>query len=57
MGTVKGRTALQVFKQFSYLKQNTYWGNHFWAKGYYVDTVGIDAEMGYQLKAGHSVIS
>ena len=45
MGTVKGRTALQVFKQFSYLKQKPYWGNHFWAKGYCVDTVGVDAEM------------
>ncbi|WP_374109790.1 transposase, partial [Thiolapillus sp.] len=22
-----------------------YWGNHFWAKGYCVDTVGVDAEM------------
>jgi putative transposase len=22
-----------------------YWGNHFWAKGYCVDTVGPDAEM------------
>ena len=45
MGTVKGRTALQVFRQFPYLKQKPYWGNHFWAKGYCVDTVGVDAEM------------
>jgi len=40
MGTVKGRTALQIFRQFPYLKQKPYWGNHFWAKGYCVDTVG-----------------
>jgi REP-associated tyrosine transposase len=39
MGTVKGKTALQVFKQFPYLKEKSYWGNHFWAKGYCVDTV------------------
>ncbi len=46
MGTVKGRTAIQVFRQFSYLKEKPYyWGNHFWAKGYCVDTVGVDAEM------------
>ena len=45
LGTVKGKTALQIFKQFSYLKQKPYWGNHFWAKGYCVDTVGVDAEM------------
>ncbi len=45
LGTVKGKTAIQVFHQFPYLKKKPYWGNHFWAKGYCVDTVGVDAEM------------
>ena len=45
VGTIKGKSAIQIFKQFPYLKQKPYWGNHFWAKGYYVDTVGVDAEM------------
>ena len=45
MGVVKGRTAIRVFKMFPYLKQKPYWGNHFWAPGYCVDTVGLDAEM------------
>jgi len=45
LGTVKGKTVLQIFKQFPYLKVKLYWGNHFWAKGYCVDTVGVDAEM------------
>ena len=45
MGTVKGKTALQIFRQFSFLKEKPYWGNHFRAKGYCVDTVGVDAEM------------
>lgn len=45
MGVVKGKSAIQVFKQFPYLKKKPYWGNHFWAKGYCVDTVGVDAEM------------
>ena len=36
---------LQVFRQFSYLREKPYWGNYFWAKGYCVDTVGVDAEM------------
>jgi putative transposase len=45
MGTVKGRTAIRVFSKFPYLKQKPYWGNHFWAPGYCVDTVGLDAEM------------
>jgi len=44
MGTLKGRTALRVFTRFPYLKQKPYWGNHFWAKGYCVDTVGLDEE-------------
>jgi REP element-mobilizing transposase RayT len=31
--------------RFKYLKEKPYWGNHLWSKGYYVDTVGLDAEM------------
>ena len=45
MGTMKGRTAIRVLKQFPQLKQKPYWGNHFWAKGYCVDTIGLDPEM------------
>lgn len=45
MGAIKGRTAIGLFKQFSYMKKKPYWGNHFWAKGYCVDTVGLDADM------------
>lgn len=45
MGILKGRTAIRVFKQFPYLKDKPYWGNHFWSRGYCVDTVGLDAEM------------
>jgi len=35
----------EKFTRFPYLKQKPYWGNHFWAKGYCVDTVGVDADM------------
>jgi putative transposase len=45
VGTVKGRTAIRVFNKFRNLKKNPYWGNHFWAKGYCADTVGLDSEM------------
>jgi len=45
VGTVKGRTAIRVFNKFRNLKQKPYWGNHFWAEGYCVDTVGLDADM------------
>jgi putative transposase len=45
MGTLKGKTAIQIFRQFPDLKKKPYWGNHFWAKGYCVDTVGVNHEM------------
>jgi len=45
LGMVKGKTAIQVFRQFPHLKQKPYWGNHFWARGYCVDTVGINEEI------------
>lgn len=44
VGTLKGRTAIRVFNKFRNLKK-PYWGNHFWSRGYCVDTVGLDAEM------------
>ena len=45
MGMLKGRTAIRIFKHFPYLRERPYWGNHFWAPGYCVDTIGLDAEM------------
>ena len=45
VGTIKGRTAIRLFSKFKDLKEKPYWGNHFWAKGYCVDTIGIDEEM------------
>ncbi len=45
VGTVKGRTAIRVLNKYKQLKKKPYWGNHFWAKGYCVDTVGLDVEM------------
>ena len=44
MGLLKGRTAIRVFNKFRNLKKKPYWGNNFWARGYCVDTVGLDAE-------------
>jgi putative transposase len=44
VGTLKGRTAIRVFGKFRELKQKRYWGNRFWARGYFVDTVGVDEE-------------
>nr|SPS06003.1 transposase [Candidatus Nitrotoga fabula] len=45
MGILKGRTAIRLFSVFPFLKKRPYWSNHFWAKGYCVDTVGLNGEM------------
>ena len=44
MGVLKGKIAIKLFKSYPDLKKKPYWGNHFWAKGYCVDTVGLDAD-------------
>ena len=44
VGILKGRSAIRVFNKFKELKNRPYWGNHFWARGYCVDTVGLDEE-------------
>lgn len=41
MGYLKGKSSLMMFEQFANLKYK--FGNrHFWAKGYYVSTVGLN---------------
>ena len=45
IGTLKGRTAIRIFKQRPGLKTKLYLGNHFWSPGYCVDTVGLDEDM------------
>lgn len=45
MGTLKGKIAKKLFKSYPKLKKKPYWGNHFWARGYFVSTVGLDEEM------------
>jgi putative transposase len=45
LGRVKGQTSMKMFQHFEKLKKKPYWGNHFWAKGYCVDTLGMDADM------------
>lgn len=44
MGTLKGKIAIKLFKSCPKLKQKPYWGNHFWARGYFVSTVGLDED-------------
>ncbi|SJM90428.1 conserved hypothetical protein [Crenothrix polyspora] len=39
MRRIKGRTASKLFAEFPVLKKR-YWGQHFWARGYFCVTVG-----------------
>ena len=39
MGYLKGKSSLMIFDKFANLKYK-YGNRHFWARGYYVDTVG-----------------
>ena len=41
MGYLKGKSALMIFERFSNLKYK-YGNRHFWCKGYFVSTVGIN---------------
>jgi putative transposase len=41
VGYLKGKSAIIVFESYSRLKRN-FKGHSFWARGYYVNTVGLD---------------
>ena len=41
VGYLKGKSAIIVFEKFSHLRRN-FRGHSFWARGYYVSTVGLD---------------
>ncbi len=43
MGYLKGKSSLMIFEQFANLKYK-YGNRHFWCKGYYVSTVGINEQ-------------
>ena len=45
MGLLKGKLAMRIFQSYPDLNQKPYWGNHFWAKGYFISTIGLDEEM------------
>ena len=45
MGVLKGKLAVKMFKTYPNLKQKPYWGNHFWSRGYFVSTIGLDEEL------------
>ena len=45
MGTLKGKIAIKLFRSYPKLKKKPYWGNRFWARRYFVSTVGLDEDM------------
>ena len=45
MGTIKGKIAIKILKSYPKLKTKPYWGNYFWARGYFVNTVGVNEEI------------
>ena len=56
MGYLKGKSSLMIFQKFGNMKF-AYRNREFWAKGYYVDTVGkntkaIKTYIANQLKSG-----
>ena len=44
VGYIKGKSAIQIARQFSARRRN-FTGQHFWARGYFVSTVGRDEEV------------
>jgi len=38
--TIKSITAIELFKNYSDLKINKFWGSDLWSKGYYIGTAG-----------------
>lgn len=44
LGILKGRTAIRLFNKFPHIRKKLL-GNHFWARGYFVDTVGVNEEV------------
>jgi len=44
VGYIKGKSAIHIARQFSGRRRN-FTGQHFWARGYFVSTVGRDEEV------------
>ena len=44
VGKLKDKAAIRMFNKFPELRKR-YWGNHFWSRGYYVNTAGKNESM------------
>jgi putative transposase len=43
IGFLKGKSAIKIF-DFHHEPKRRYWGRHFWAKGYCVNTIGLNED-------------
>jgi len=44
VGTIKGRVAIRMFKEIPEIRKK-FWGRKFWARGYFVSTVGVNEKI------------
>jgi putative transposase len=44
VGTIKGRVAIRTLKEIPELRKK-FWGRRFWARGYFVSTVGVNEQV------------
>jgi putative transposase len=44
VGYIKGKSAIRIARNYVGKRRN-FKGQHFWARGYYVSTVGIDEDV------------
>jgi putative transposase len=44
VGTIKGRVAIRMLKEIPELRKK-FWGRRFWARGYFVSTVGVNEQV------------
>lgn len=44
VGYIKGKSAIQIARKYG-ARQRNFTGENFWARGYFVSTVGLDEEM------------
>jgi putative transposase len=44
IGYIKGKSAIHIARNYGGRRKN-FTGEHFWARGYYISTVGIDEEV------------
>ena len=44
VGFLNGKSAIRIFREYHQVSRN-FTGRHFWARGYWLSTVGLDEQM------------